>query len=160
MNGRPPIDPTRLVWPQLGRFYAHGELVSYALLRLGFGFVILTHGIPKLFDLPHGSMSDPLGGATRLIAVNLGLPFAEQLALFITALETVGALALAAGLFTRLLAPMFAVQMLFICFALRANFAWIDRGYEFPLVLGFIALFLSFRGGGALSLDRWLKREI
>ncbi len=68
--------------------------------------------------------------------------------------------ALAAGLFTRLLAPMFAVQMLVICFALRANFAWIDRGYEFPLVLGLIALFLSFRGDGELSLDHWMGREI
>jgi putative oxidoreductase len=156
----PNIDTARLVWPRLGGLYARGEVICYALLRAGFGLVILTHGIPKLFGLPHGSMTDPLGGATRLIETNLGLPYAPQLAIMITALETVGALALTAGLFTRLLAPMFAVQMLVICFALRANFAWIDRGYEFPLVLGLIALFLSFRGGGELSLDRWMRREL
>lgn len=144
----------------MGGFYDRGEVVSYALLRVGFGLIILAHGIPKLLGLPHGSMADPLGGAARLIESNLGLPFAPQLAITITALETAGALALAAGLFTRLLAPMFAVQMLKICFALRANFAWIDRGYEFPLVLGLIALLLSFRGGGELSLDRWIGKEI
>lgn len=150
----------RLLFPRLREFYQRGETLSYAMLRAGFGLLILTHGLPKLLGTPHGSMGDPLGGATRLIETNLGLPFAPQLALFITGLETVGALALAAGLFTRLFAPMFAIQMLVICFALRANFAWIDRGYEFPLVLGLIALLISFRGGGEWSLDRLMNREL
>jgi putative oxidoreductase len=150
----------RLLFPRLAGLYAVGERASYAVLRAGFGLVILTHGVPKLLRIPHGSMTDPFAGATRLIETSLGLPFAPQLALLITGLETVGALALALGLFTRLLAPMFAVQMLVICIALRANFAWIDRGWEFPLVLGLIALFIAFRGGGEWSLDRLLKREL
>ena len=154
------VDTTRLLFPRLGGLYARGETVSYAVLRAGFGLVVLTHGLPKLLGMPHGSMADPLGGATRMIGTNLGMPFAPQLALMITGLETAGALALAAGLFTRLLAPIFAVQMLIICVALRANFAWIDRGYEFPLVLGLIALFISFRGGGEWSVDRLLRREL
>ncbi len=152
--------PTRLLFPQLAGVYEQGERLAYVALRAGFGLVILTHGLPKLLGVSHGSMSDPLGGATRLIETNLGLPFAPQLAMLITGLETVGAVALTIGLFTRLFAPIFALQMLVICFALRANFAWIDRGYEFPLVLGLIALFLSFRGGGPFSADRWMKREL
>ncbi len=150
----------RLLFPSLHGLYVRGEAITYAVLRAGFGLIILTHGVPKLLGRPHGSMADTLGGAMRMIETNLGLPFAPQLALLITGLETVGALALTVGLFTRLLAPMFALQMLVICFALRANFAWIDRGYEFPLVLGLIALFLSFRGGGDWSVDRWMRREL
>jgi putative oxidoreductase len=153
-------DPAHLLFPRLRGFYARGETFSYALLRAGFGLIILTHGIPKLLGLPHGSMADPLAGATRMIEMNLGLPFAPQLAIFITALETLGALALAAGFLTRIFAPMFAIQMLLICIALRANFPWLDRGWEFPLVLGLIALFLSMRGGGAWSVDRLMKREV
>lgn len=154
------VDTARLLFPRLGMFYARGENVSYALLRAGFGLTILTHGIPKMFGIPHGSMSDPLGGATRMIETNLGLPYAPQLALIITALETVGAVSLAAGLFTRALAVMFAVQMLIICVALQANYAWIDRGFEYPLVLGLIALLITFRCGGACSIDRWMKRGL
>lgn len=151
---------SRLLFPSLVGLYERGETISYALLRAGFGFAMLTHGLPKLLGTPHGSMANPLAGATRLIETSLGLPFAPQLAILITGLETVGAIMLIAGLFTRLISALFAVQMLVICFALRANFAWIDRGYEYPLVLGFIALFLAFRGGGALSVDRLMKREL
>ncbi len=93
MTTHPGIDTTRLVWPRLGGFYARGEAASCVLLRVGFGLVTLTHGIPKLLGLPHGSMTDALGGATRMIETDLGLPFAPQLAIGITALETVGAVA-------------------------------------------------------------------
>lgn len=160
MTNIPGPGTARLLFPRLAIVYARGEDVSYALLRAGFGLIILTHGIPKMFGIPHGSMTDPLGGATRMIGTNLGLPFAPQLALAITGLETIGAISLAVGLFTRALAPIFAIQMLIICVALRANFAWIDRGYEYPVVLGLIALFITFRGGGIWSIDHWMKREL
>lgn len=54
----------RLLFPSLRRLYARGDTVAYAMLRVGFGFAMLTHGLPKLLGIPHGSMGDPLGGAT------------------------------------------------------------------------------------------------
>lgn len=151
---------TRLIFPRLEGFYRSAAPLSRAALRLAFGLTIMTHGLPKLTGSAHGSMADPLAGSTNLIANVLHLPFAPQIAVLVALLETFGGLAVAAGLATRLFAPMFAVQMLFICFALRPTYPWIDRGFEYPLILGFIALLIAIEGGGALSVDRRVGREL
>ena len=151
---------TRLVFPKLEPFYRVAAPLSYALLRLAFGLTIMTHGLPKLTGSAHGSMADPMAGSTNLIANVLHLPFAPQLAVFVALLETFGGLAVAIGIATRLFAPMFAVQMLFICVALGPTYPWIDRGFEYPLLLGFVALLIALRGGGALSLDRRIGCEL
>ena len=158
----PPNRPAdaRLVLPGLARFYALAHPLSYALLRIGAGLTLFTHGLPKVMGRAHGSMADPMAGSTRLIDAVLGLPFAPVLAVFVAGLEFFGGLMLAAGLLTRIVAPMFAVQMAVICVALGPNYPWIDRGFEYPLMLGFVALFIAFRGGGPLSLDRAIGREI
>lgn len=150
----------RLLLPGLSRTYALGNEVSYALLRVAFGITIFTHGLPKMTGEPHGSMADPMAGSINLITNVLQLPFAPQLALMVALLETFGGLALAAGLATRLIASMFAVQMVFICLALGPTWPWIDRGIEYPVMLGFTALLFAFRGGGPLSLDRLVGREL
>lgn len=154
-----PGEPQLLV-PALAPFYQQGTPAAYALLRLAFGLTIVTHGVPKLLGTSHGSMADPMAGSTNLIGTVLNLPFAPQLALFVALLESFGGLAVAIGLCTRLVAPMLAVQMVFICLALGPTYPWIDRGIEYPLILGFIALLISLHGGGAYSLDRRIGREL
>lgn len=151
---------TPLLLPGLERIYAPGRIVSHVLLRIAFGLTIATHGLPKLTGSAHGSMADPFGGSVNLIGGVLGLPFATQLATFVALLETVGGLTIAMGLATRLFAPMLGVQMLVICLALGPTYPWIDRGIEYPIVLGFIALHLSMHGAGAWSLDRSIGREL
>lgn len=151
---------TSLLFPALAPFYTRTRPVSYALLRGVFGVTIVTHGLPKLTGTAHGSMSDPLGGSTDLIANVLHLPFAPQLAMLVALLETFGGLAVAAGLWTRFLAPMLAVQMACICLALGPTWPWIDRGIEYPVILGFVALLISIHGGGFYSLDRRIGREL
>ncbi|MGA0533688.1 DoxX family protein [Hansschlegelia sp. KR7-227] len=148
------------IFPSLAAFYARAYPLSYAGLRIACGLTLVTHGLPKVMGTAHGSMANPLAGSTRLISETLGLPFAEGLALFVAILESAGGLMLAAGLLTRLVAPMFAIQMAFICYALSGTYPWIDRGFEYPLMLGFTALFIAFRGGGPLSLDRMIGREV
>ena len=101
-----------------------------------------------------------MAGSTRMIGDVLGLPFAPQLALMVALLETFGGLAVAAGFGTRLFAPMLAVQMAFICLALGPTYPWIDRGLEYPLILGFVALCISVRGGDRFSVDRRLGLEL
>lgn len=149
-----------LIFPALGAFYAKGSVASYVILRIAFGLTIVTHGLPKLTGSAHGSMGNPLAGSTNLIENVLGLPFAPQLALFVAVLETIGGFAVAAGLATRLFAPMLAVQMAAICFALGPTYPWIDRGIEYPIVLGFIALLISMHGAVAWSVDTRLGREL
>ena len=150
----------RLLIPALGPFYAAAAPIASALLRVAFGLTIVTHGVPKLLGTAHGSMADPMAGSTGLIGTVLGLPFAPQLALFVALLETFGGLAVAAGFATRLFAPMLAVQMAVICLALGPTYPWIDRGVEYPLILGFIALWIALQGGGRWSADRLLGREL
>lgn len=146
--------------PSLAPLYAAGKPVTYALLRVAFGLTIVTHGIPKLMGRAHGSMPDPMGGSINLITNVLHLPFAPQLAMFVALLETFGGLAVAIGLATRLITPMLGVQMLFIIVALGPTYPWIDRGIEYPLMLGFIALLISIHGGGPYSIDQRIGREL
>jgi putative oxidoreductase len=149
-----------LVFPALRGFYSRGRTASYVALRVAFGLTIVTHGVPKLTGSAHGSMANPLAGSINLIENVLGLPFAPQLALFVALLETVGGLAVAAGFATRLFAPMLAIQMAAICFALGPTYPWIDRGIEYPILLGFIALLISMNGAVAWSVDTRLGREL
>lgn len=149
-----------LLFPGLAGFYERGGRFSYILLRAAFGLTIVTHGLPKLTGRPHGSMADPLQGSTNLIANVLELPLAPQLAMFVALLETFGGLAVAAGFATRLFAPMLAIQMAVICVALGPTYPWIDRGVEYPIILGFIALLISMHGGGPGSVDTRLGREL
>lgn len=150
----------RLLFPALAGVYDGARPFTYTLLRLAFGLTILTHGLPKLTGSAHGSMADPLAGSTRLIANVLHLPFAPQFALFVALLESFGGLAVAIGFGTRLFAPMLAIQMLFISMALGPTWPWIDRGIEYPVMLGFVALLIAIHGGGAHSVDRWIGREL
>ncbi|MDF3812468.1 MULTISPECIES: DoxX family protein [Rhodopseudomonas] len=156
----PAQNEPRLLIPALASFYAAAKPVAYALLRVAFGLTIVTHGVPKLLGIGHGSMADPMGASINLIGKVLHLPLAPQLATFVALLETFGGLAIALGLATRLVAPMLAVQMAVISAALAPTYPWIDRGIEYPLMLGFIALLISIHGGGRYSIDRRIGHEL
>ncbi|SFK53137.1 DoxX family protein [Lysobacter sp. cf310] len=134
------------------------EAAAYALLRLVFAIVILTHGLPKALGIAHGSMADPMAGSIGLIDKVMGLPFAPQLAFLVMLLETVGALALALGLRTRAVALLLAFEMVGISLALGPTWPWIDRGIEYPVLMLFLSLYMAFKGGGRWSLDRRLAR--
>ncbi len=155
-----PKGGVRLLIPALAPFYERSKPLSYAALRTAFGLTVITHGVPKLLRTAHGSMADPMAGSINLIANTLNLPFAPQLAGLVALLETFGGLAVAIGLGTRLFAPMLAVQMVFISLALGPTYPWIDRGIEYPLMLGFVALLISIHGGGAYSVDRRIGSEL
>jgi putative oxidoreductase len=150
----PPTARERLLLPQLDAFCRRAEPVLYALLRCVFGIVMFTHGLPKALGIPHGSMADPMASSIRLIQEVMGLPFAPQLAFLVMLLETLGALMLALGLWARPVALMIALQMVGICHALGPAWPWIDRGIEFPFLMGFLALYIAVRGSGRFALDR------
>ena len=148
------------LFPSLQPFYSTMQPVTFALLRASFGLVVLTHGIPKALGPPHGSMADPMAGATNLIANVLHLPFPAAFAVAAMILETVGALAVAVGFMTRAFAAALAVEMAVICLVHAPTFAWIDRGFEYPLVLGFVALHIAIAGSGRYGVDRWLPKSL
>jgi len=138
---------------------ARFEPALYAILRAAFGIVLFTHGLPKALGASHGSMSDPMAGSIRLIGEVMGLPFAPQLAFLVMLLETVGAVMLTLGVFTRGIALLVVCEMIGISAALGPLWPWIDRGIEYPVLMGFLALYVAARGGGDYSVDSGLARR-
>lgn len=157
MNASPEAD---FLIPSLAPLYDRMTPISCSPLRNAFGLTILTHGSPKILNTPHGAMGDPMAGTTQLFGTALHLPLAPQPAFFIALLDTFGAAAVAIGAATRLFTPMLAVQMAFICFAIGPASPRINRGIEFPVILGFVALLISFLGGGRWSVDTWIGKTL
>ncbi|CRL45046.1 DoxX [Sodalis glossinidius str. 'morsitans'] len=147
--------------PQLSRFSARlreGESALYALLRIVFALLLLTHDLPKALGTSQGSMSNPMARSIELMQNAMGLPFAPLLAFMIMLLETGGAVLLAIGFCTRLVALLFVAQIAGISYALGPTWPWFERGIEFPVLMGFLALYMVARGGGAWALDARLFR--
>jgi putative oxidoreductase len=69
---------------------------------------------------------------------------------------------LAAGLFTRFVAAQVIGFMAVAAFKVHwgAGFFWNKGGYEYPLFWGLMALAILIRGGGALSLDFRIGKEL
>ena len=78
------------------------------------------------------------------------------------AIETIGAVLIILGLFTRIAAAAAAIEFAVITFVAHwpAGFTWSRGGWEYPLFWGLILLAVALRGGGPYSLDRKLGWEL
>ena len=142
----------RLVVPQLQPFYRWAEPLSWALIRITAGLMLIPHGWPK-----------PMAGVGPTAANALmkrGIAPAEPLAIVLIAIETIGGLCIALGLFTRFWAAAATIEMGVIVYHHLPNFGWTARGYEYPLFWGLVMLAIALRGGGPYSLDRKIGREL
>jgi putative oxidoreductase len=83
-------------------------------------------------------------------------------AYYIGCLEFFGGICLILGLLTRPVAALFAGFMFVAAFHVHMpnGWFWTNRGMEVPLYLMLICLAILIRGGGPLSFDRRLGREI
>jgi putative oxidoreductase len=151
--------PGRLFFPELRKFYDLADPLSYAVLRVTFGLILLTHGLPKVLGGAHGAMANPFVSSVNFLTNTLHFPAPLLFGYFVMFLESAGALMLVLGLFTRLVAPMIAIEMAMICIILSPNWVWLDGGMEYALLMGFVALHISFRGGGQFSVDRLIGKE-
>ena len=142
----------KLLIPQLQPFYDFVEPLTWPLIRLTVGLMLLPHGIPKL-----------MAGVAATAAMALtkrGIEPAEPLAMLIILLETLGGLCVALGLFTRFFAAAIAIEMAAIAYVYFPKFGWTGPGYEYPLMWGLIMLAIALRGGGPWSLDRMIGRQL
>jgi putative oxidoreductase len=96
-----------------------------------------------------------------------GIEPAVAAAYLIFFLETVGAICIILGLFTRLFAALIFVEFLVIIFVAHwggglAGFNWsrAGGGWEYPLFWELSWLAILLRGGGPYSLDRKFGREL
>jgi putative oxidoreductase len=147
------IDRRRLLVPSLAGLYELVSPLSYTLMRVTLGLVLMPHGVMKLF------FDDAPNAAKRMVA--LGLPNPMAWAYFIGALEFFGGAMLAVGLLTRIAAAGIAIQMAVISFlVLWPNWFWGNRGIEYPVMMMLFALAFAFGGGGRYSLDRLIGKEL
>jgi len=143
-------DPSapRLIIPALAPLYRALDGLAWPFIRIVAGLNLVPFGWHKL--------TGPLFDTDVQLFHQLGLEPAVPLAWFVTLLEFGGGLLLAAGLLTRPVALMIAVEMLVIAVTVDIPRG---RGYQLTLLWSAIALAISWRGGGRFSLDRWLGRE-
>jgi putative oxidoreductase len=142
----------RLLIPGLSRFYDWAEPISWLLVRLTVGLMIIPHGWPKLMM--------GVGATANMALVKRGIYPAEPLAIALITLETLGGLCIALGLFTRFWAAAITIEMGVIVYHHLPKFGWTDRGYEYPLMWGLVMLAVALRGGGPYSIDRLIGREL
>jgi putative oxidoreductase len=151
----PAQEPRRII-PALAPFYDNARDFSWLLVRLTAGGFLLIHGIQKL------TLNTIAGFAANSLA-RRGIEPSVPLAYAVFFLETVGALCIMFGLYTRIFAAMIFVQFLVIVFVAHwgPGFPW-NRpggGWEYPAFWGLIILAIGLRGGGPYSLDRKFGRE-
>ena len=89
------LDKTRLIFPGLAKLYETFAPASYSFMRFATGAVLIPHGIQKIM----------LGSVVNLapyIDKQMGVPYPLVWAYFAVFAESVAAICLAVGLFTRL----------------------------------------------------------
>jgi putative oxidoreductase len=148
---------TRYVVPALGRIYAALDAYSWPLVRAATGLFFVPHGMQKLFGLWGGDIARTAEGMARQ-----GFEPAMFWAYYIGVLELVGGLLLAIGFLTRPIAALFVGFMAVAAFhvQIKLGWFWTNRGMEVRSTLMLICIAIMIRGGGALSVDRLLKRDI
>ena len=127
--------------------------VSWTLIRVATGLILVPHGAQKLFGWFGGG---GLAGTAQFFEQNLGLYPGLLFAGAAGLTEFFGGLLLAAGFLTRLSAAAVVAVMSYAAFVVHLGngFFWTNGGYEFPLLWGLFALAIAIRGGGRVSVDR------
>lgn len=131
------VDQKKLFVPGVARLYEILAPLSYTLIRFSLGVFLIPHGYAKLFE-------DDAIAASRNF-VNFGWSHPLAWAYFIGALEFFGGIMLAIGLFTRIVAAAFVIEMAVVRFG--------------ALLMGIFALAILFRGGSRYSVDDYVGRE-
>jgi putative oxidoreductase len=143
----------RPIIPALAPFYANfAREISWPLIRITVGGTLLVHGINRA--------GIPLGHAAEEMAKSGHEP-AMVFALIALINETVGAVCVALGLFTRFFAASIAIELAMISIQFAPNgYAWSKHGWEFVFLWGLIFFAIALRGGGPYSLDRKIGWEL
>jgi putative oxidoreductase len=146
-----------LIFPGLAGFYNLVGELSWPLIRLTAGGILLVHGIVKLMG----------PGITAFAAGSLARRGIEPSLVFAYVIffnETLGALFLMLGLFTRIVAASIAIEFAVITFVAHFHngfaFSSPGGGWEFPLMWGLIVFAIALKGGGPYSIDRAIGKEI
>jgi putative oxidoreductase len=117
--------------------------LALLLLRCALGIIFISHGYPKLFtQTANWLQAFPRMGFPSYFAYISGV------------LEFFGGCLLIAGLFTRVVALLLAVEMAIAIWKVHLGQGiYVVRNYELPLSLCVAAFTLATVGAGMISLD-------
>ncbi len=145
---------TKLMFPGLAGFYATWRDIAYTLVRVVIGYILFMHGWVKV-----------TGAGTAGVSAYMskqGLEPAIFFALAAMFLETVGAVCVLIGLFTRFFAAALAIEIgiAFLVVHMPKGFAAAQGGYEYVLLIGIVLFAIAIRGGGPYSVDHAIGKEL
>ena len=139
--------------PALAKYYPAAAEWGYVLLRVAAGLMFIPHVWPKL-------MAGPSAIAANVM-VRRGVEPALLAAWIAIVLECVAVVCLTLGLFTRAIAALLVLEFLVIV-KVHSTAGWGAnvQGAEFPFLWLIVLVFILLRGGGPISLDAKLGKEI
>ena len=157
-----PAGEPRPIIPALASFYAHTRDLSWLVVRLTAGGMLLVHGIQKAMPMAEKGFAATIEAFAAGSMARRGIEPALAAAYAVFFLETIGAVLIMLGLFTRFIAAAAAIQFAVITFVAHwpQGFVWSRGGWEYPLFWGLILFAIALRGGGPYSLDRKLGWEL
>jgi len=157
-------EKTKLIIPALGGLYEQLKPLSYPIVRITCGALLIPHGYAKLFaGAAKGTaffMAMKLGGHPKEAAGDFAASW-MPVATYLGILELVGGTMLVIGLLTRVIAAQVVGFMLVAMFLVHWDFGyfWNKAGWEMPLMWGLLAIVVLIRGGGPMSVDRMIGKE-
>jgi putative oxidoreductase len=161
LTAAPAGEPKPII-PPLASFYAHSRDLAWLIVRLTAGGMLLVHGIMKVLPMTEKGFTATIEAFAAGSMARRGIEPAMGAAYVVFFLETIGAVLLMLGLFTRFIAAALAIEFAVITFVAHwpAGFAAARGGWEYPLFWGLIIFAIALRGGGPYSLDRKLGWEL
>jgi putative oxidoreductase len=125
--------------------------VSLCVVRVVSGLTVAAHGYQKVMVMG-------VSGVTGMLT-KMGVPMPSLAGPFIAYLELIGGLLLVAGLFTRPIALLLALDMLGAASLVHLrNGFFLPGGAEFVLLLMSAFVASAIAGGGVLSVDAALAK--
>ena len=160
--GAVPADVPKPIIPPLAPFYSHTRDLAWLVIRLTAGGMLLVHGIMKVMPMAENGFAATIAAFAAGSMARRGIEPAILAAYAVFFLETIGAVLIMLGLFTRFAAAVAAIEFAIITFVAHwpAGFGWARGGWEYPLFWGLILFAIALRGGGPYSLDRKLGWEL
>ncbi len=137
--------------------------ISSLVLRVLLGIVFFPHGAQKLLGWFGGY---GFSGTMAFLTQQVGLP--APIAFLVILAESLGALALALGLLSRLMALGIGAVMVGAIAVVHARVGFFmnwagtqqGEGVEYHLLALALALPIVVLGGGRLSMDGWIARRL
>jgi putative oxidoreductase len=154
----------RPIIPPLASFYTTTRDLGWLIVRLTAGGMLLVHGIMKVMPAAEKGLKATIEAFAAGSMARRGIEPSVPAAYAVFTIETIGALLIIFGLFTRLAAAAAAIMLAVITFLAHwpNGFAFTSPrgGWEYPLFWGLILFAIALRGGGPYSLDRKIGWEL